>query len=332
MINIKKIITISLATCMSLSPILVKAEEEIDKIITPIESSINLPVEEIIEMEYIQFKGEIEKADDENGPLSIVVKNDNTEGLDAMKAYIDNAIILSDKTMEFVDGHELKEGMVVTIFYHKETIMLESYPPMLGVDVVIINDNEEYQGLMVSKFDEDLLNAEGDMVIRPSDETVIVDKEGNKLSVEDLPNRDLIAFFDIVRTSYPGQTSPKKIVVMPEREDQVIEEAIVNEFILKSEFIKEIMGIQMIPLRLVGESLGYEVSWKQETKTAELVRGPQWTAVTIGQDNYNFARMLIKLGAAPQLIDSRTYVPATFIEEVLKAEVEVIAEGLKIIY
>ena len=46
---------------------------------------------------------------------------------------------------------------------------------------------------------------------------------------------------------------------------------------------------------------------------------------------YNFARMLIKLGAAPQLIDSRTYVPATFIEEVLKAEVEV-AEGLKIIY
>ena len=37
---------------------------------------------------------------------------------------------------------------------------------------------------MVSKFDEDLLNAEGDMVIRPSDETVIVDKEGNKLSVK----------------------------------------------------------------------------------------------------------------------------------------------------
>lgn len=86
----------------------------------------------------------------------------------------------------------------------------------------------------------------------------------------------------------------------------------------------------MIPLRLVGESLGYEVSWNQETKTSELVRGPQWTALTIGEDNYNFAKMLVKLGTAPVLIEDRTFVPMSFIEEILKAEVEVMPEGLLI--
>lgn len=327
----KKVMALSLATCIAFSPIVIKAEE-IDTIITPIDSSISLPGQEAMIMEYIQFKGKIEKVNNENGLLSIVVKNDNTEGLDAMKAHIDDAIILSDKTLDFVVGDDLEEGMEVTIFYHKDTIMLESYPSILGVDVVIINDSEEDQGVMVSKFNEDLLNAEGDMIIKPYDETLIIDKDGNELTIEDLPNRNLIAFFDIVLMSYPGQTSPKKIVVIPEKEDQVIEEQVDNEFILESGFIKEINGVQMIPLRLVGESLGYEVSWNQETKTAELVRGPQWTAVTIGQDNYSFAKMLIKLGTTPELIDSKTYVPASFIEEVLKAGVEEVSNGLKIIY
>jgi hypothetical protein len=218
--------------------------------------------------------------------------------------------------------------------------MAMSYPPQLGPDVVVINEAEEYQGVMVSKFDENLLNAEGDMIIRPSEETVIVDKGGESLEIEDLAHRDLIAFFDIVMTSYPGQTSPKKIIVMPEREevgqvdevDEVEGEKRFKEFVLGNEFIKEVDGFKMIPLRLVGESLGYEVTWNQETKTAELTRGAQWTAVTIGKDNYNFAKMLIRLGAAPELIDSKTYVPQSFIEEVLKAKVEIIPEGLKILY
>ncbi|WFA07758.1 copper amine oxidase N-terminal domain-containing protein [Tissierella sp. Yu-01] len=337
--NIKKVMALSLATCIAASPLAVKAEEEIRLISAP----INAPIDEAIITEYIEFKGKIEKVEKENDILSIIVKNDNAEGLDQMKAYInEDVILISDKTMNFTDKEDLKEGMEVTIFYHKDTIMTMSYPPMLGPDVVVINDNEEHQGVMVSKYDEELLSAEGDMILRPSEETIIVDKDGEALGIEDLANRDLIVFTDIVLLSYPGQTSPEKIIVMPEREEiaEVDEEEVVEEveekefkeFILGNEFIKEINGVKMIPLRLVGESLGYEITWNQETKTTELTRGAQWTAVTIGKDNYNFARMLIKLGAAPVLVESDTYVPENFIEEVLKAKVEILPEGLKILY
>ena len=341
--NIKKAMALSLATCITFSPVALKAESE-DKDIVPINSPIVMPAEdEAKEAEYIEFKGKIEKVENENDMLYILVRNNQTEGLDLIKAYInDDVILLSDKTLGFSKTKDLAEGLEVTIFYHKDTIMTMSYPPMLGPDVVVINDNEDYQGTMVSKFNKDLLNAEGSMIIRPSDDTVIVDKDGKALETGDLANRDLIVFYDIVLESYPGQTSPKKIVVMPVREETSLETPVeqpeesqpkeFKEFILRKEFIKELNGVQMIPLRLVGESLGYEVTWNQETKTAELVRGAQWTSVTIGKDNYNFAKMLVKLGVAPELIDSKTYVPSSFIEEVLKAKVEVITEGLKILY
>jgi len=148
--------------------------------------------------------------------------------------------------------------------------MALSYPPMLSPDVLIINDNEE-QGAMVSKFDEEFLNAEKDLYARPSDDTIIIDKDGNVLNKDDTKNRDLIIFYDIVLESHSAQTTPKKAIVMPEREEMLV----VNEFILDNQLIEEINDVKMISLRLVGESLGYEVSWNQETKTAELVRGPQ---------------------------------------------------------
>jgi hypothetical protein len=338
--NIKKVMALSLATCIAVSPIAVNAEEEIRLISAPINSPISAPIDEAKVTEYIEFRGKITKVENGHNMLAILVENENTEGLDALKAYInEDVILLNDKTLEFADEDDLEVGMEVTIFYHKDTIMAMSYPPQLGPDVVIINEAEEYQGVMISKFDENLLNAEGDMIIRPSEETVIVDKDGESLEIEDLANRDLIAFFDIVLTSYPGQTSPKKIIVMPEREEVGVvdevnegEEKEFKEFILDNECIKDINGFKMIPLRFVGEGLGYEVAWNQETKTAELTRGAQWTAVTIGKDNYNFAKMLIRLGAAPELVDSKTYVPQSFIEEVLKAKVEIIPEGLKILY
>lgn len=334
----KKGIALSLATCIALSPIAVMAEnEEIIPISAPISA---IDEDEVMVREYIEFRGKIEEIQNEDGQFSIVVKNDTKEGFDAIIANVSNdVIILDEKDMEFADKAELKEGVMVSIFYHKNTIMTRSIPPILGPDAIVIDNTDEnfMISVMVSKFDKELLNAEKDMIIRPSDETIIVDKDGNKVDKDDLENRDLIVFYDIVLTSYPGQTSPKKIVVMPSVEEIETPEAPeapeeVKEFILENEFVKVIDGVKMIPLRLVAENLGYELTWNQESKSAELVKGPQWTSVTIGQDRYNFAKMLVELGTAPVLVDSKTYVPMNFIEEILKAKVDVVPEGLKIVY
>ena len=329
MMNIKKGLALTLAAVITISPLAVKAEMEAIPISAPIEQA----EEEMVIAEYIEFRGKIEEAQAEGELFYIVARNDLEEGLDAMKAYITkDVILLNNKSMDFIEREDLKVGSEVIIYYHKDTIMLESYPPMLTPNVLVIDENNEDDGwmsTMVSKFDKDYLNIEKDLYARPSDETIIIDKDGNKLSKDDLVDKDWIIFYDIVLLSYPGQTSPKKIIVMPEREGQVEE---INEFLLESQHIKEIDGVKMIPLRLVGESLGYEVSWNQEAKRAELVKGAQWTAVTIGEDNYNFAKMLVRLGTAPALVEDRTYVPMNFIEEILKATVVVMPEGLKIVY
>ena len=129
--------------------------------------------------------------------------------------------------------------------------------------------------------------------------------------------------------SYPPMLYPNKIIVMSAKE----EEKELNEFILEAGMVKKVDNVNMIPLRLVGEALGYKVSWNQDTKSAELTRGAQWTSVTIGQDSYNFAKMLIKLGMAPVLIESKTYVPLSFIEEVIQANLELFENGdIKVLY
>lgn len=84
----------------------------------------------------------------------------------------------------------------------------------------------------------------------------------------------------------------------------------------------------MIPLRSLAEALGYEVKWNQQSKQVELLQGPHWFTMTIGEDRYNFAKMFIELGKAPELQNGRTYVPLPFIEKVLKMAVAVNESGV----
>lgn len=81
-------------------------------------------------------------------------------------------------------------------------------------------------------------------------------------------------------------------------------------------------GIVMIPLRAVVEALGYQVTWNGEQQLVEIMKGPQWTTVTIGKDAYFFGRRAHEsLGQAPVLLGNRTYVPVEFLTKILMQEV-----------
>lgn len=82
-------------------------------------------------------------------------------------------------------------------------------------------------------------------------------------------------------------------------------------------------GVTMIPLRAVCQSLGYQVNWYEAGQMIEIFKGAQWTQVFIGQDTYSFAKMLIRLGTAPVIRDDVTFVPTSFAEQVLRADVAV---------
>ncbi|TYP73913.1 copper amine oxidase N-terminal domain-containing protein [Paenibacillus methanolicus] len=77
----------------------------------------------------------------------------------------------------------------------------------------------------------------------------------------------------------------------------------------------------MIPLRDLAAALGYNVTWNGKTQSVELMKGAQWTSVKLGADQYSFARMLIKLGAAPEQKNGKIFVPDSFAAQVLQADV-----------
>ncbi len=81
-------------------------------------------------------------------------------------------------------------------------------------------------------------------------------------------------------------------------------------------------GYTMVPVRAISEALGITVNWDATAGRVELVKTPLYVTFTPGVDGYTFARTApMKVGKAPELTDSLTYVPLQMIEEIMGAEV-----------
>jgi len=78
-------------------------------------------------------------------------------------------------------------------------------------------------------------------------------------------------------------------------------------------------GVKMIPVRLVAETFGYDVSWNSSTLTVELRRnGVFVTSFALGENGYTNGRAAQRrLETAPELLNNRTYVPISLFEDVL---------------
>lgn len=312
MFNKKIVLSLGLSLAMVFTGGMAAFANEVDESkVVP----ISAPVEDE-EFEFTRFEGKVEEINTEGSSFMILVKNKAEEGMDSLYAHIhEDVLLLSEKNMEAAEKEDIEVGMDVSVIYHKITPMTLSIPPQLSPNVILLHDGANH-GTYVEYFNDELLSGDGSLRLRISDETVIEDYEGKSLTKDDIYERDLIIFNTIVQPSHPAQTTPEKIIVMPERE-MVGNQAIV----LKEEVITMADGLKMIPLRMVAESLDFEVTWNAEDKSVEILRGPNWSTLTIGENVYNFAKMLIKLEAAPIIVEAQTYVPVSFAEQVLQAEV-----------
>ncbi len=128
-------------------------------------------------------------------------------------------------------------------------------------------------------------------------------------------------------------SNPKPVLIMVEEQSL---ELFINDQVLalpkdtKGAFSNK-DGIVMVPLRAVAEALGYQVTWDGEKQLVEILKGAQWTTVTIGKDAYFFGRRAhMPLGKAPEIIGDRTYVPADFLIEILHQDVSLEDGAIKI--
>ncbi|OPH53430.1 copper amine oxidase [Paenibacillus ferrarius] len=93
-------------------------------------------------------------------------------------------------------------------------------------------------------------------------------------------------------------------------------------------YLKTAANEPMLPLRAVTEGLGFTLTWNQDTMSVDLNKGNVFTTVKTGEDRYTINKMLTTLGSAPELVDNKLYVPASFVSKVLHGSVT--TEGTKV--
>lgn len=319
----KKIILLFLVGLLISNPLIAKAEQ-----LKTIEGAA--PIEEVQQPTYIKFEGTIKEINIKDKSYSILVENDSKDNLNKLVSFItEDVVLIEDDTMEFIQKEDLKKDMVVLVYYHKETPILMSYPPQLTPDAIVVR-TKSFINTVADKFDHDLISSDGSLRVNIHEDTEVVNKKNNEVDKDKIGSKDLIFSYINILESYPAQVNPKKIIVLRHNEPEVMDKVIINneKTKLQNNLYKTEENVLMVPLRQIAEKLGYKVEWIHETKSVELTKDTQWAKVTIGEDSCSFAETLTKLEAAPELINSKTYVPLSFLERILISNTQYTAEGV----
>ncbi|MDN4493805.1 stalk domain-containing protein [Ureibacillus aquaedulcis] len=206
---------------------------------------------------------------------------------------------------------ELTEGTEITAFVDSRKSMIMIYPPRYSPEVIIVHS--KHPGTVeLQRFNEQLLNEKGDLVIHVTDETEIHDLSGRDVPKEALVEKDVLIFYEYVLESYPAQTGPYKIVVL-EKETTNIEKA---ADIANKDYYK-VNSVKMIPLRLVAEQLGFTV--ESYGKVSVISKGSVSFTITLGAKHYGYNKSIRYFKEEPELLEkSKTYVPYELLEQLIE--------------
>ncbi len=218
----------------------------------------------------------------------------------------------------FVMGKgEITVGSRISGYYDANAPMIMIYPPQYSAQVVVVESSEQI--VKVDKFDKDLVSLDGFLKLNVTADVEVVQQNGTPY-IGSLENKKLVVAYLTSTKSIPSQTTPKKIVVLNQKEEAVMGDVSKMDMLAGGKKIDgpkaytNDNGIVMVPLRPIAEALGFEVIWDNTTKSVTVGKG---ISLAIGKDAYNYMKTApITLGTAPEIKDSRTYVPLSFFREV----------------
>lgn len=198
-----------------------------------------------------------------------------------------------------------------TIFVYYSAAMMKSLPPQSHAIAIVtqVEKNKSHAELftvkeIISEKDGEIraLNKEGDLIVAFLEEISLTPfKTKQIVTIDDIKvGTQLFIWYEIVALSYPGQTAATKAVLVGHLDEN---------------------GFLTLPLRAVAEAFGFQVTWNGEERSVFLDDGVVKTTLFIGEDSYFKASsqaigltQAFQLGLAPTIVDSRTYVPASFFD------------------
>jgi len=240
----------------------------------------------------------IVKAPLENGKLLVTVND-----MEIALTISAETLVISNKTGQPASLEDLKANDRIFAYY--SAAMTKSLPAQshaIAIVTEVEKDKSHAQLFTVKEIisrnagEVRALNQEGDLVVSITKETPFSPfKTKQMVSLDDITvGTQLFIWYDVVALSYPGQTGATKAVLV---------------------------GQSMVPLRTVAEELGFKVTWNATDRSVSLDDGTVKTTIHIGNDSYFKASSqaigltrAISLGAAPVIVDGRTYVPAALFD------------------
>ena len=224
------------------------------------------------------------------------------------------------------DASQLQEGAEISV-YHSQA-MTRSLPPQTHAEAIVANLGERSpahlhqveQVLSSTEGEVRVLTNNGSMIVTVGKDTPIAPfATKNIVTNEDLRlGARFFAWYDVVAMSMPGQAGAEQVTLLPYEPEQAVAIEVEGNALQQQARVED--GVVMVPLRAVSEALGYEVTWDQQTKTANVNNGEGQMNVTVNEDNYQYVTARTdavgmsapqSLGAAPQLEEPGTlWVPA----------------------
>lgn len=229
---------------------------------------------------------------------------------------INKSTIILDKKGNVVD---LKQGDTVTLFMPANQPMIMIYPPFYSPVVVIVGEATEPNFIKVAQFDENIVSEDNQLKLNISDDTVIVNEKGDRISKSEVTKQNAIVFYSSTTKSIPAQTTPYKIIVFPKMEEkpEVSETNKAKLDALIGQDFYEVEDKKMVPLRKVAEGLDYKI---EITANGAIVsKGALSYTVTRGEKTYGFNKSIHQFDVAPALLEyGKTYVEYDFALQLIK--------------
>lgn len=253
--------------------------------------------------------GEVTSINETNNTYQLLVGGE----MDGIRFLVQpETLVMNVDTLEMMSVKDIKVGMNVTVVLNKNTPMTMSIPPMCSQQVAILVNSSNKQ-VEVGYFDETLTNEANTLKLNVSEDTMIQNSRGEKrvFTEEDIKKQDAIVIYSISTRSIPAQTNPEYVMILAPTEEKVVdEEVVVNEKSATKE-----MGTDegYMAVRELATTLGYKVTWDNQTKTVTLTKEDKNIQLVVGKAEYTYNEETVTMKDAVKLEGNTVYIPKALI-------------------
>ncbi|MED3573929.1 copper amine oxidase N-terminal domain-containing protein [Cytobacillus praedii] len=267
-------------------------------------------IQSVDSTDFMEFSGLITEVKKDKESYTLIVKNQENDS-EMHFPLSDKVLLFNSDSTEAFEKNKLVKGLTITAYYDKNKPMLMIYPPRTTPEIIVVNGKDMGQ-VKVSKFDDQYVSLDNELKLNIAEDTILLNKQGDKIKKEKLKGKELIVFYDISTRSIPAQTTPKKIIAWDNRDKlfEQVQEAVGDDYYIKN-------GMKLLPIKKVGEHLGYKVKWDSKKATVELGKQNQTIQIYIGKEKYSLNRSLRSFEVVPAVINDAAFVSEEILEVLL---------------